>query len=356
MRRRVRELRADHHRVASAPYPSSYAKREWQQITQLAATRRSSVVSPVIEHGREIVVQTQRVTSEVHGERRALGFAEIPDASLCLLDPQRSSHREAQCRDRRRSRRRKCAVEHEVRQKAEAEIAGDLLDIERQEATFVWSAQAQGLPIEFRADCSRSRILGVNARRDRAPAQQQKLRRGTHGRCGDEIVQVAGDVRPGRSARGAGRPVKQPLPAPNPRAAWLAPNRRAESRHQRRGAGSGGGTVSCKKSRLSHFMASFRTRRKPPRAATGALNGAARYPHSPRPGKRAQRGPVEADESLGCRILASADAIDAPRLKNQALGRGAKPPKRQRSQMRRIPLHDQGERGRQVSPARCAAE
>jgi hypothetical protein len=36
---------------------------------------------------------------------------------------------------------------------------GDLLDIEFQEAALVWSAMAQNLPIEHRADCAPQAIL-----------------------------------------------------------------------------------------------------------------------------------------------------------------------------------------------------
>ena len=118
----------------------------------------------------------------------------------------------------------------------------------------------------------------------------------------------------------------------------------------------GGGTVVLQIPPLSLHGLRLERAEPPPKAATGALNGAARYPHSPGPGNAPSAALWRLMSALGCRILASADAIDAPRLRNQALGRGAKPPKRQRSQMRRIPLHDQGERGRQVSPARCAAE
>ena len=55
----------------------------------------------------------------------------------------------------------KVALSHDQRQQAEAETMADLLDIERQEAEFVWQAQAQGLPVEHRAECSPLAILQV---------------------------------------------------------------------------------------------------------------------------------------------------------------------------------------------------
>src|SRR4030095_13134127 len=53
----------------------------------------------------------------------------------------------------------KAALSHEARQKAEAEVMGDLLAVERDESALVWQAQAQGLPCEHRADCSPLAIL-----------------------------------------------------------------------------------------------------------------------------------------------------------------------------------------------------
>ena len=77
LRRRGRELKADLHRIASAPYPSSYAKQRARGQIEALAMQGAPDVSMLIEHDREIVRPTQRVTSEVHAGRRLLGFAEI---------------------------------------------------------------------------------------------------------------------------------------------------------------------------------------------------------------------------------------------------------------------------------------
>ena len=53
----------------------------------------------------------------------------------------------------------KAALSHEAREKAEAEVQGDLLAVERDEAALVWSAMEQNLPVEHRADCSPLAIL-----------------------------------------------------------------------------------------------------------------------------------------------------------------------------------------------------
>ena len=113
----------------------------------------------LIEHGRKIEFQTQRVTSEVHGERRALAFAEVPDvlALTCwLLKDQVIAKLSAEIDSESDDA---AALSAEARQKAEAEIAGDLLDIERQEATFVWSAQSKACRSSIAPTSSRSRCL-----------------------------------------------------------------------------------------------------------------------------------------------------------------------------------------------------
>ena len=51
------------------------------------------------------------------------------------------------------------SLAHEDRQKREAEVMGDLLDIERQEAAFVWKAMAHSLPVFHRNDGSPLAIL-----------------------------------------------------------------------------------------------------------------------------------------------------------------------------------------------------
>ena len=80
-RRRVRELKSDLHRLASAPYPSGYAKQQMrEQIEALAQAGAPSVSALVELDGGKIEFATTRLTSEIYGEQRQLGFAEVPDA------------------------------------------------------------------------------------------------------------------------------------------------------------------------------------------------------------------------------------------------------------------------------------
>ncbi len=78
LRRRGRELKADLHRVRSAPYPSAHAlKRLVEIVTRLA---REPDVSLLLEHDADIFWPTLRKQAEVVGsEQRSLAFHETTD-------------------------------------------------------------------------------------------------------------------------------------------------------------------------------------------------------------------------------------------------------------------------------------
>jgi hypothetical protein len=59
-----------------------------------------------------------------------------------------------------------------LRERREAEVMGDLRDIEFQEAALVWQAQSQNLPVEHRSDINPLALLGlrlVTAQRGETP-------------------------------------------------------------------------------------------------------------------------------------------------------------------------------------------
>ena len=161
-RRRVRELRADKHRVESAAYPSSHAKAKMRQQIEQLAMQGAPSVSRLVELDGPVEFQMQRLRSDVIGaEQRALAFAEVTDTLALFawlhrdllikrLDEEISSESDDGA-----------ALSHTDRELRSAEIQGDMLDIERQEAALTWSAIEQGLPCEFRADCSPLAILQV---------------------------------------------------------------------------------------------------------------------------------------------------------------------------------------------------
>ncbi|MEY9131930.1 hypothetical protein ACVMII_000798 [Bradyrhizobium diazoefficiens] len=160
-RRRVRELRADMHRIRSAPFPSSYAKAQMRAQVEALAQRGAPSVSRLVELDGPVDFQTQSLTSEVHAERRALAFTEAADALALVAWLHRDALITALDREIASEADDKAALSHEARQQQEAELMSDLLDIERQEAAFVWQAQSQGLPVEHRADISPLALLGL---------------------------------------------------------------------------------------------------------------------------------------------------------------------------------------------------
>ena len=161
-RRRGRELRADAHRIRSSPYPSAHAKRKMREQIEQLSQRGEPSVSRLVELDGPAEFQTQNLRSTmVLGEQRALAFAETPDALALIawlhkdaLIKRFDELIDAEADDA-------CALSREAREKAEAEVMGDLLAVEREESFFVWQAQAQGLPIEHRADISPLALLGV---------------------------------------------------------------------------------------------------------------------------------------------------------------------------------------------------
>ena len=158
--RRVRELRADLYRIASAPYPSSYSKAQMRAQIEAQAHLAVPDVTNLIEHDGKIIWPTRRVQVDVfNAQPGAIAFVEIPvsldpwlhrDALIAALDREIASEADD-----------KAALSHEARQQQEAEVLGDLLAVERDEAALTWSAMEQGLPVEFRSDISPLAILQV---------------------------------------------------------------------------------------------------------------------------------------------------------------------------------------------------
>ncbi|WP_338822727.1 hypothetical protein WDM22_02070 [Bradyrhizobium septentrionale] len=159
--RRVRELKADLHRIQSAPFPSSYAKQRMREMVEQLAARGTPDVTNLIEHDRNIIWPTLRVQSEVHGAQRSLAFHEATDVVglfAAILKPAMISFLDTLVDAEKDDA---AALSHEARQQAEAEVMADLLAVERDECALIWAAQAQGLPVEFRADISPIAMLGL---------------------------------------------------------------------------------------------------------------------------------------------------------------------------------------------------
>jgi hypothetical protein len=163
LRRRGRELKADLHRIASAPYPSKYAKALLREAIETQAQRGTPDVSTLIEHGDRgsIIWPTLRVQAEVHGAERSLAFHEVVDVAglfAFFLKPTVISFLDGLVDAEKDD---PASLSHADREVRTAEAMADLLSVERDESWFVWEAQAQNLPVEHRADISPLAILQV---------------------------------------------------------------------------------------------------------------------------------------------------------------------------------------------------
>ena len=74
LRRRCRELKADQHRIASAPYPSSYAKAQMRAQIEALAMQGAPSVSRLVELDGPVDFQTQRLRSEAFGAETPVGL------------------------------------------------------------------------------------------------------------------------------------------------------------------------------------------------------------------------------------------------------------------------------------------
>jgi hypothetical protein len=160
-RRRVRELRADLHRLASAPFPSAYCKQQMRAQIEQLAERGSPSISRLVELDGQVEFETQHLKSMVVAEQRLLAFAETPDALALIAWLHRDTLVKRLDELITSESDDKAALSHEQRQQAEAEVMADLLAIEHEESLFVWQAQSQNLPVEHRSDISPLALLGL---------------------------------------------------------------------------------------------------------------------------------------------------------------------------------------------------
>jgi hypothetical protein len=159
LRRRGRELRADQRRVQSAPYPSSYCKQRAKEQIEALAQRGAPDVSLLIEHDGNVEFPTRSVQSMIYNTGTpAIAFAEVPDVAWVAW-LHKDALIKAVCAEIAAHSDDAAALSHAERQKREAEVMGDLLSVERDEAALVWRAMGEQLPVMHRADCSPLAIL-----------------------------------------------------------------------------------------------------------------------------------------------------------------------------------------------------
>lgn len=80
LQRRGRELKADLHRIRSAPYPSAHARAAIRQEVEALATQGAPSVSDVVEHDRKIIWPMQSLRSTVYNtEVSSFAATEVVD-------------------------------------------------------------------------------------------------------------------------------------------------------------------------------------------------------------------------------------------------------------------------------------
>ena len=159
--RRSKEIKADLHRVRSAPLPAALAREKARAEIEAYANLGAPSVSLLVETGARIDWPTSHVRSEIMGEHRALGFHDAPDtlALLCFLFPKEITA--ALDRLIAEESDEEAALSPEIRQQRESELLSDLLAQEMIEAACVWKAIEAQAPIEFRSDLDPKAVLQV---------------------------------------------------------------------------------------------------------------------------------------------------------------------------------------------------
>jgi hypothetical protein len=163
LQRRTREVKADIHRVRSACYTETEALALVNATVENWGSNGIDT-SATIEHLSQPTIPTKTVQAMVHnvpGAPAAVCFVEVPDVAAIFSTVLKNQFIAWLAADVGRNADPKGALSHEARQQQEAELMGDLLAIERDECALVWQAQAQGLPVEHRADISPLALLGL---------------------------------------------------------------------------------------------------------------------------------------------------------------------------------------------------
>ncbi|QHO78205.1 hypothetical protein ACH79_42120 [Bradyrhizobium sp. CCBAU 051011] len=167
LQRRSRELLADENRARSAPLPSSEGIGKARTEIERLAQRGEPDVSALVEVGAPIrwpqTVQRLDLVAMTHEQKSIFGDArgEVADplALLCWLH-----------RDQLLTRLEKLIAENsddgnalseQDRAEKLAEIDGDRLEVERQEAALIWRMQEAGQSVDFRQDADIRAVLGV---------------------------------------------------------------------------------------------------------------------------------------------------------------------------------------------------
>lgn len=178
LRRRLRELDADKHRVESAPRPSSESIAKARADIEARAQRGEPDVSALIEGGGPIRwPQVQQrldlvgLAIDEEGEAQLTGVAQgevIDETALNFWKDTEGWLAKIEKLIREQSDDT-AALSETARAEKLAEIDGDRLDVERQEAALIWQMQEAGQAVEFRQDADIRAVLVVSLEVDDRP-------------------------------------------------------------------------------------------------------------------------------------------------------------------------------------------
>jgi hypothetical protein len=161
-RRRVRELKADAHRIQSAPFLSAHARAKIREEVEALAARGRPVVTDVIEHDGSVIWPMLRLQgSIINAQAPSFVVTQVPDLLglfACVHGPALLKVLDGFVDDEKDDA---AALSHTDREKRLSEVQQDQLAAEFDESALVWSAMAQNLPVEHRADCAPQAILQV---------------------------------------------------------------------------------------------------------------------------------------------------------------------------------------------------
>ena len=162
--RRRRELIADRHRIASAPFPSSVAKaRVADQINALADSA-VPYTAGCVEHLDEARLAERQMRAMVYNVPNAPGAiaqATETDAVGLIAWLMRDVLIERLHREIDEDSDDEHALSAEQRREQQAVLDADLLDVEREVAALTWQMRRDGAAVEFDKSLSPLAIIGV---------------------------------------------------------------------------------------------------------------------------------------------------------------------------------------------------
>ena len=162
LQRRGRELKADLARISAAPFPSAHAKVKMRQEIETLAQRGAPSMALLIEHDREIVWPQTNLRAAIYNATQPSFAASETTDVLALFAWLHRDHLikrfeadiDAESDDAVR-------LTHAARQQQSAQVASDLLAVERDEAHWTFAGWEAGLPIAPRPDIASTALLNV---------------------------------------------------------------------------------------------------------------------------------------------------------------------------------------------------